>query len=470
MRWFYSTDARDIGVLYLLLSFFSGILGTLLSMVIRVQLMDIDQKQILALPDTLYNNVITVHAILMIFFLVMPAMFGGFGNLFLPSLIGALDMAFPRLNNVSFWLLFSSLVLAASSMMIGVGIGTGWTVKIGCLEILLDAWKFSKNLNINTQYIFLKFYLGTFYNKGIYWCKNFINKGITSQVDNKYQPSETESLTRDPKNGSKCKKLDINWWLVGFTDGDGCFNIYINQKDKKINFTFKLSQKTNNIRILYFIKKFLGVGSIIIDKKNNMVSYIIRDKKIILEKIIPLFDNYPLKSKKLKNYIIFKESINITNNNLLSQKEKIDKILNLKKSNINISFINQSINKSWLIGFTEAEGSFYITLKEKKRLTHGFAITQKYDKILLESIIKELKIKNPLKLNKRGFYIIDTTNSITLKYIKDYFFKTMKGIKSFEYRIWARSFKYKGNYEKLLKIKNLIHKIRSNQSDIIKLY
>jgi hypothetical protein len=77
-----------------------------------------------------------------------------------------------------------------------------------------------------------------------------------------------------------------------------------------------------------------------------MVSYIIRDKKIILEKIIPLFDNYPLKSKKLKNYIIFKESINITNNNLLSQKEKIDKILNLKKSNINISFINQSINKS----------------------------------------------------------------------------------------------------------------------------
>ncbi len=387
-------------------------------------------------------------------------------NLFLPTLIGAIDMAFPRLNNVSFWLLFSALILAVSSMMVGQGLGTGWTVKIGCFKILLDAWKFSKNqendfMNITTQFIFLKFYLGTFYNKGIYWCKNVINKGITSQIDN--QSSETESLTRDPNNGSKCKKLDINWWLVGFTDGNGYFNIYINQKNKKINLIFKLSEKINNIRILYLIKKYLGVGSILIDKKNNMVSYIIRDNKILLEKIIPLFDNYPLKSIKLKNYIIFKKCINIRNNNLLSQKEKIEKIINLKKSNINISFINQSINKSWLIGFIETEGSFYITLKENNRLTHGFGITQKYDKNLLESIIKELKIKNPLKWNKKGFYIIDTTNSITLKYIKDYFFKTMKGIKSFEYRIWARSFKYKGNYEKLLKIKNLIHKIRSNQ-------
>ena len=49
-------------------------------------------------------------------------------NLFLPTLIGALDMAFPRLNNVSFWLLFSALILAVSSMMVGEGLGTGWTV------------------------------------------------------------------------------------------------------------------------------------------------------------------------------------------------------------------------------------------------------------------------------------------------------------------------------------------------------
>jgi len=127
-RWLFSTDARDIGLLYIYLSAFSGFLATSLSMGIRLQLMDINQTSVLHLPNQVYNVTVTAHAIIMIFFLVMPAMFGGFGNLFLPTLIGTVDMSFPRLNNVSFWLLFSALILAASSMLVGEGIGTGWTV------------------------------------------------------------------------------------------------------------------------------------------------------------------------------------------------------------------------------------------------------------------------------------------------------------------------------------------------------
>jgi cytochrome c oxidase subunit 1 len=123
-----STDARDIGILYLILSFLSGILGSLMSFLIRLHLMDIDNNIILKISSQIYNNIITVHAILMVFFVVMPAMFGAFGNIFLPTLIGAMDMSFPRLNNVSFWLLFSSLILATGALMIGEGIGTGWTV------------------------------------------------------------------------------------------------------------------------------------------------------------------------------------------------------------------------------------------------------------------------------------------------------------------------------------------------------
>ena len=80
-RYLYSTDARDIGNLYLILSFFSGIIGTIMSLLIRLQLMDINQSSVLLLPNQLYNNVITVHAILMIFFLIMPALFSGFGNI-----------------------------------------------------------------------------------------------------------------------------------------------------------------------------------------------------------------------------------------------------------------------------------------------------------------------------------------------------------------------------------------------------
>jgi heme/copper-type cytochrome/quinol oxidase subunit 1 len=127
-KWLYSTDARDIGILYLLLSIFSGMLGTAMSMLIRLQLMDIDQNSVFQLSNQVYNNVITVHALLMIFYLIMPALFSGFGNYFVPSLIGAIDMAFPRLNNVSFWLLFSSLILAICSLFISEGLGTGWTI------------------------------------------------------------------------------------------------------------------------------------------------------------------------------------------------------------------------------------------------------------------------------------------------------------------------------------------------------
>lgn len=144
MRWLYSTDARDIGVLYLILSGLSGMLGSAMSLLIRLQLMDINQTSVLQLPNQLYNNVITVHAILMIFFLVMPALFGGFGNYFVPTLIGAVDMAFPRLNNLSFWLLFSSLILAVSSMMIGEGLGTGWTVNV---KLSLNSTRCGKILN-----------------------------------------------------------------------------------------------------------------------------------------------------------------------------------------------------------------------------------------------------------------------------------------------------------------------------------
>jgi len=147
-RWFMSTNHKDIGILYLFTAGAVGLLSVIFTVYMRMELM---QPGVQFMCDEgarflggigaedctpnghLWNVMITYHGILMMFFVVIPALFGGFGNYFMPLMIGAPDMAFPRLNNLSYWLYVAGASLGVASLLAPggngqLGSGVGWVL------------------------------------------------------------------------------------------------------------------------------------------------------------------------------------------------------------------------------------------------------------------------------------------------------------------------------------------------------
>lgn len=124
-KWLYSTNHKDIGILYFIFAIWAGIIGSSLRILIRLELGTCNS---IIQNDQIYNTIITRHALIIIFFIVIPFIIGGFGNYLIPLMLGSPDIAYPRINNIRFWLLPPSLILLTLRRISHRGVGTGWTI------------------------------------------------------------------------------------------------------------------------------------------------------------------------------------------------------------------------------------------------------------------------------------------------------------------------------------------------------
>jgi len=338
VNWLYSTNAKEIGTLYLIFSIFAGMIGTAFSVLIRLELAS-PGIQFLQGDHQLFNVIISAHAFIMIFFMVMPGLVGGFGNYLLPVQIGAPDMA-----------------------------------KIG-----------KKNLNF---YLSIK--------------KSFL------------------SLNK--------KEFNLNSFLAGLIEGDGY--ISINNKNKVLlGITFNIKDKPLAEKLLNYIGKGL-----IVKRKSNSIELRFTTVKS-LEKIINLI-NGKMRTPKIDQLAKLIEWIN--KNHL-----KNINLLPLDYSNL--------LNNSWLAGFIDADGSFYIRNSLKQKICK-FSLEQRmiypktkesYEKILTlmcQNLNVKLNIRTRLNYND-SYYIVRVENQksiiILINYLK---YHNLLSSKYLDFLEWEKAF------------------------------
>jgi hypothetical protein len=241
-------------------------------------------------------------------------------------------------------------------------------------------------------------------------------------------------------------------YLVGLIEADGWFSI--SKKGKYLLYEFGIELNKKDIQLLYKIKTLLGVGNITKLKRNNMVRYNIRNKKHLLDIIIPIFDKYPMLSNKQYDFINFKS--NLINKIIYSKDYK-----DYNRSNVDIETIDSILNKkyfiAWLIGFIEGEGSFNIyPVKNDYSLIASFDISQTNGKVLMEAINKFFKFgpkvffyENPEGGNHS--YKIKVSSKKDIHNIINIMHKTpikLLGNKKIQFILWLKQLRKINRYSK----------------------
>src|SRR5260370_20840571 len=334
MNWINSTNAKEIGSLYLIFSVFAGMIGTAFSVLIRLELSS-PGVQILQGDHQLFNVIISAHAFIMIFFMVMPGMVGGFGNYFLPIHCGSPDMANNKKFNLKKW--FTSI----------------------------------RNFTYST-------------NRSQVLRTNFTNK-----------------------NPNKYTGQYLAQYLAGLIEGDGYISI-TNQNRVILGITFNIKDRPLAEKLL----SLLGKGSIV-KRSGNSIELRFSSKKTLCN-IIELI-NGKFRTPKIDQLYKLIDWMNKQHS------------MDIKKLPLNESSI---LNDSWLSGFIDADGNFYIR-NSFKQIICKFALEQRmiYPKtnesynFILNKICLSLNVKLQSRIRggkKDSYYIIRVENQNSIKLLIDY--------------------------------------------------
>jgi ubiquinol-cytochrome c reductase cytochrome b subunit len=236
-------------------------------------------------------------------------------------------------------------------------------------------------------------------------------------------------------------------WLVGFTDGDGCFSI-IDYKPW-LNHRFSIGLHLRDIKLLFKIKKQLGVGRVEIGLEK--AEYVIANMDHLLSVIVPIFDNFPCLSRKFFQYEVWRDTLIQRKNGqiLLIRPEYVKDIAYSLKPVEEILALSYFDN--WLVGFIEAEGCFSISIEDGgKRVRPYFYIDQKFDYHLMEAIRLRLSFNSKVLLRREHMYCLNGKSKREIENVI-IFLKTAKiklqGYKKIQFLLWIKEIKKLETYK-----------------------
>ena len=347
-RWFLSSNAKDIGTLYLMFALFSGLIGTAFSVLIRLEL-SAPGVQYIA-DNQLYNSIITAHAILMIFFMVMPALIGGFGNFLLPLLVGGPDMAKNKdiLRNVVNNKYYSKNIKPNNKLktyLAGLFEGDGhiWIQNSDmkkkhnprfCITFSLKNESLAKRLLDIIESGFIR------YKPKDNACVLVISpviglKKIVYLINGELRTPKIHQLYKlidwlNKNHNTSIEKLSLKQgdlandsWLSGFIDSDGSFSVQHTKvenkaKKRKISCRLRIEQRMldpitgdSYLNIFKNIAEFLNCSLLTrIQKSTGNEYYIITaSSKISIDILVRYLDEFPLYSSKYLDYKNWKEIV-----------------------------------------------------------------------------------------------------------------------------------------------------------------